>query len=159
MALVLPVFLILVVGVLTYGISFATQQAVNYAADRGAEAVVAINPELDAAAFRTLAVERAERRIAGILAYFPGVSGDGLALSAGCGDDDGVDGEATKQSSLCVVSDGRLPGRRVVTVKLTPTFQSLWPGFPETGLIPTPEYIQATGTAVVPAPVANDGAG
>lgn len=139
------------------GIAFATQQAVNYAAGRGADAAVAIDPELDSSAFRARAVAQAERRIAGILAYFPGVTGERFALAGGC--ESGPGAGPAEQSSLCVGPDADRPGRRVVTVQLAPRFQSLWPGFPETGLIPTPEFVRATGTAVVAASSADDGAG
>lgn len=156
-AFVLPVFLMLIVGILYYGIGFATQQAVNHAAGRAADAAVAVDPALDSSAFRARAIEQAEPRIAGILAYFPGGTGERFVLSGGC--DTAADSGAADQSSLCVGPDADRPGRRVVTVNLAPRFQSLWPGFPETGLIPTPEFVRATGTAVVAASPADDGAG
>ncbi|MBO9469452.1 pilus assembly protein [Endozoicomonas sp. G2_2] len=148
-ALVLPLFLLLVIGILTYGIAFATHQAVNYAAQRSAESVTHLDPELDMAAYAARATGLVNERLASVLGYFPGDAPSVAAAENGC--DTAEDSESAAPARLCIDTDADVPGRRVIVVELAPTFDSLWPGFPQTGYIPALGPIRATGRSVVAA--------
>lgn len=143
-ALVLPIFLALIIGILFYGIAFVAHQAVNYAAESGAEAVVSVDP--DAPDFKARAAEQAGARIAGILSFFHGVDGDKtFPLVYQC---PGSDDSKPKVSTICVVEGG--VGARRVVVSLAPRFQEdLLPGFPQPGFFVTPEFVRASGTAII----------
>ncbi len=145
-AVILPVFLALVLGIVVYGIGFVTQQAVNHAAERGAAVAVAIDP--GAADFSALAARRAEAEIARVLGFLPGDAPTLTAKRDCTGETGGPD------SYLCISDD--LNAVRQVRVRLSPRFDSLWPGLPVVGLLPTPEFVRATGVAVV-APPASGG--
>ncbi|GAB3674755.1 TadE/TadG family type IV pilus assembly protein [Salinisphaera aquimarina] len=148
-ALVLPVFLLLAVGILFYSIAFATQQAVTYAAQRGADAAVSVSPDVEEFADRARVV--AEARIAETLRYFPGVSERSFALQkANCGAS-AADASEVEASQFCVNSSDADSNRRVVIVRLAPKFRSLWPGFPESGLLGIPEFVRAEGQVVMAA--------
>lgn len=146
-ALVLPIFLMLVVGILTYGIAFATQQAVHYAAQRSAESVTHIDPTLDMAAYAARATGIVNERLASVLAYFPGDPPRVATAQTGCGDSG--ESESSPPARLCIDTDADVAGRRVVVVELAPTFGSLWPGFPQTGYVPALGRIRARGRNVV----------
>ena len=155
-SLVLLAFLVILVGTLSYGIAFVTHQAVSYAAGAGAEAAYVVDPEATVK-LRELgdrALPLANARLASVLGFFPGGAPVLTEVRTNCA----ARNADVSTSYLCVSASSRT-GRRVVTVQLAPRFQSLWPGFPETGLIPTPEFVRATGTAVVAASSADDGAG
>ena len=148
-SLVLPFFLLLVVGILTYSIAFATQQALNYAARRSAESVTNIDPQLDMIAYGERAAGLVNERLASVLGYFPGDPPRVATVETGCGDSD--ESESPPAARLCIDTDTDVPGRRVIVVELAPTFDSLWPGFPQTGYIPALGPIRATGRSVVAA--------
>ena len=148
-AIVLPLFLLLVIGILTYGIAFATHQAVNYAAQRSAESVARLDPDLDMSAYGPRATDLVNERLASVLGYFPGDAPSVAAAESGC---DPLEGpESAAAARLCIDTDIDVPGRRVIVVELAPTFDSLWPGFPQTGYIPALGPIRATGRSVVAA--------
>ena len=165
-ALVLPVFLTLIMGILFYGIAFATQQAVHFAAERGAEAAVSVDPDVllidSEQNVNSLVSQLASDRIRGVLGCFPGVdevlpeSGAGVvairvAEESACGDDE-EGGTAVK---ICVVDDGA--DTRHIQVRLSLAFDQLWLGFPRPGFFLTPDVVQATGSAVLAG--ASDAAG
>jgi len=160
-ALVFPVFLVILFGIVFYGIAFATQQAVNFAAESGAETAVSFDPDALAdsgGTVNTLVSRRANGRIRGILGFFPGVDGafpaNGSKVSAtqvadasACGIGNSDDGSTTVH--ICVVSTAADTGSRRIQVRLSPKFEQLWPGFPQPGFLPTPEFVRATGSAII----------
>lgn len=151
----------LIVGILFYGIAFATQQAVNFAAERGAETAVSVDPDtlVDSdAQVNPLVSRQANSRIRGILGYLPGVDNafpaDGSRVAANlvteasaCGGSSDDDGAITV--SICVVDDVANKDGRRIQVRLSPKFEQLWPGFPQPGFFLTPEFVRATGSASV----------
>ena len=146
-AVVLPVFLLIFIGALTYGIAFVTQQAVSYAAQRSADSLISIAPGLDSGAYETLAARRVEERIASTLAYFPGADDrlpQGVSISCDAPDPEGIDG-----ARLCIRRDKPTVGRSSVAVRLAVSFESLWPRFPTTDFISGVGRINATGYVVV----------
>ncbi|MES1928533.1 hypothetical protein SADO_04720 [Salinisphaera dokdonensis CL-ES53] len=145
-ALVLPVFLLLVIGVLYASIAFVTHQAVAHAAQRGADAAISADP--NAPSYATLAVVRASLRVAEALSFLPGEPPE-IELRQEC--DTPVDGagNAPPASYFCVIDSGAAGGR-MVSLSLAPAFSSLWPQFPRVALAPLPAYVRATGAAVVP---------
>ncbi|MES1925918.1 hypothetical protein T31B1_11389 [Salinisphaera sp. T31B1] len=148
--MVLPLLLLLVLATLGYGIAFATQQAVNFAAQRGADVAVVVDPE--ASDFASTAQGLAERRVALALRYFPGVSADRFALEVVDCDESGLPDATRAESAFCVAGDPADSGRRIVGIALAPRFQSLWPGFPNLGRVGMPEFVRASGQAFVSGP-------
>lgn len=160
-ALVLPILLALIIGILFYGIAFVAHQAVNYAAESGAEAVVAIDPDavIDGGNNVTALVKtQVNSRIRTALGYFPGVDeafpADGssvvavrVADSSGC-----RNGGGGKSVTICVVDDQADSASRLVQVRLSPKFGQLWPGFPQSDYLPSSGYVRATGSAMVSNP-------
>jgi len=163
-ALVLPVFLALIVGILFYGIAFTTQQAVNFAAERGAETAVSVDPDslVDSDdKVNPLVNTQANSRIRSVLGYFPGVdnafpangskvAATKVADASECGNGSDDDGSTTV--NICVISTTANAGSRRIQVRLSPKFQDLLRGFPQPGFFLTPEFVRATGSAVVAEP-------
>lgn len=74
-AFILPVLLLLVYGILVYSILLVTQQAVAYGAERGAEAAVAVNPDLADDAYLAEIELLATERIQAVIGFLPGGAG------------------------------------------------------------------------------------
>ena len=79
-AFILPALLLLLYGLVVYSVVFVTQQAVAYGAERGAEAVVAVDPELGAAAYQAQALGVARTEVLDAIGYLPGLGGDMVTL-------------------------------------------------------------------------------
>ena len=105
-------------GVIVYSIVFVTQQAVAYAAESGADAIVAVDPTDPA--FDALAMSTATTRVTNLLSFLPG-------------------GETTAVSIL--VPPGST--NRQVTVTVNYDFTN-W-GFLVTGLFPHPGVLTGQG--------------
>lgn len=72
-AFILPALLLLLYGLVVYSVLFVTQQAVAYGAQRGAEAVVVVDPESDDYDTQVAAVARSE--VLDVIGYLPGMGG------------------------------------------------------------------------------------
>lgn len=117
-SLILVVLITLFYATLVYSIVFVTQQAVAYAAESGADAVVAVDP-LDPG-YDALATTVASARVTSTLAFLPGGKNTVVTFATPAGN----------------------PGRQV-TVTVNYQFAN-W-GFLVTGLFPLPTLITAQG--------------
>lgn len=64
-------FLTLTYGIIVYSIVFVSQQAVAYAAESGADAIVAVDPD-NGASFSAVATMVATSRVNSVLSFLPG---------------------------------------------------------------------------------------
>lgn len=153
-ALVLPAFLILIFGILFYSIVFFTDQTLSHAAQRAADAVLAVDP--DAPNFADKAVQQAQGQLDRSLSLFPGSS---PSLSSGTLDEDNrcIAASTGNVGAVCVESATNGEGQRAVVVQLSAGFSVLWPGFPRIALVVVPDTLSATGTAYVASAGANTG--
>tara|TARA_B100002049_G_scaffold11308_1_gene8056 strand:- start:537 stop:1019 length:483 start_codon:yes stop_codon:yes gene_type:complete len=133
-ALVLPLFLLLVIGILTYGIAFATQQIVQHAAQRSAEVVTRVDPLADD--YNDVARRLVNEELAYWLDFLPVSKPEVEEVSGFCSGNVPAD-----SARLCI---GKESGRRVIRVDLAPAFE-----FPLTGYISELEAIRGTGRNVV----------
>lgn len=125
-ALVLPVFLLLVVGIFYLGIVYFTGQSVQLAAQRGADAAITVDPERSKADFSQAALSQVRDRLRHAVDFFPGaIASPELAAMTNhrCG------GQA-RGSYVCIADDASGDGYDV-EVRLLPAFGDLWPGFPD----------------------------
>lgn len=74
-AFILPVLLLLLYGILVYGIVLVTQQAVAYGAERGAEAAVAADPDLADGTYLAAADQLARQEVQTVIGFLPGGPG------------------------------------------------------------------------------------
>jgi len=146
-ALVFPVFLLLVVGILLYSVAFATQQIVLYAADQAVQSSSSIDPGLGEGEYEVVALRRARSRITSVLGFLPGQAPT-ITLSDDCGMRAAQEGE-DEISALCVTSDPADGNRRIVAIRLESSFGSLWPGFPIPEFLPGLDRISATSSILV----------
>lgn len=131
-ALVLPIFLLLIFGILYFGIYLFTQQSVQNAAQQGANAAVVV--DVDSAGngvtgLKSLVSTRVNTRVSSALSFFPGNIG---TLGPGTlNDGSGQCGGKAGPGFVCVLKGPDNDGSYDVIVHLTPKFSSLWPGFPD----------------------------
>lgn len=123
-AILLPL-LILFYGVIVYSLVFVTQQAVAFAADRGAAAAVVVNPAMAAPQFKVQARGLAQQRVDDLLQFLPGTASVA----------------AVKAQPLASGSARR------VTVKVEYPFAN-W-RLPVPTFLPMPDVIRAVGVANV----------
>lgn len=117
-AFVLPIFLVLLYGMLVYSIVFVTQQAVAFAAESGADSVVTVAPQ--ASNYDALATARATARVNEILGFLPGAANTAVDVGTAAG----------------------IPGRQV-TVTVRYSF-SEW-GLPAPAFLPLPATLTGVG--------------
>lgn len=122
-ALIFPAFLLLIFGILYFGIYLFTQQSVQNAAQQGVNAAIAVDVD---SAGKGFVRDRVNARVASALSFMPGQIDDlqmGAVVNGRCGagDDPGY---------VCVTNSGN-DGSYDVVVRLQPKFSSLWPGFPK----------------------------
>lgn len=123
----------LIYGIVVYSIVFVTQQAVAYAAESGAEAVVAVDPSNSA--YDSLAAEQATQRVNSLLTFLPG--GQSVCLGT-------QNGNRGCSNQCFDLQDGLgNPSRRQCTVQVTYNFGQ-W-GFLVKGLLPVPTLITGVG--------------
>lgn len=128
-AAILVPLLILFYGIITYSLVFVTQQAVSFAADRGAAEAVTVNPQLPDVQLAATVKPLAQKRINQLLRFLPG--------SAAVTSVDTVRAPA-----------GQVHSRRV-EVKVQYPFSN-W-GFPVPAFLPMPNLIRSQGVASVSA--------
>ncbi len=116
-AILLPM-LTLLYGIIVYSIVFVAQQAVAYAAESGADAVVAVAP--DFADFAGEAERQARMRVDDVLGFLPG------------------SGATTSVSVLPPLDSAS----RQVIVNVNYPFPS---GLSVAGILPVPEFLRAQG--------------
>lgn len=122
-------------GVIVYSIVFVTQQAVTYAAESGADAIVAVDPTY--AAFDGQAESVARTRVINVLSFLPGAPSVCLGVLNG---DEGCSRKCDK------LGDGSTPEvftYRQCTVQVTYEF-SQWGSLVE-GFLPVPDTITGIG--------------
>lgn len=135
-SLILIALLTLLYGIIIYSIVFVTQQAVAFAAESGADAIVAVDPAAvvdpdnpATTGFSVLAADVATGEVNRLLGFLPGDASVCLATV-------GTDPQCIDQ---CVDTGAN----RQCFVRVSYSFAN-W-GFPVTGLFPLPETIRATG--------------
>lgn len=125
-ALIFPAFLLLIFGVLYFGIYLFTQQSVANAAQQGVDAAVVVDVDRAGSDLLSLVLVRVNDRVASSLSFIPGRVGK---LQPGSIAADGQCGGEMGPGFVCISGPAQ-DGSYDVVVRLTPSFSTLWPGFP-----------------------------
>lgn len=130
-ALIFPAFLLLLFGILYFGIYLFTQQAVKNAAQQGANAAVVVDVDSPGNGLSPLVLKRVKTQVntqvSSSLSFLPGQIGE-LQVSRTAVD--GQCGTVAGPGLVCLAGPDS-EGGYTVRVRLTPSFSSLWPGFPD----------------------------
>lgn len=126
-SLIFPVFLLLVFGILYFGIYLFTQQAVKNAAQQGANAAVAVDVDSAGNGLSSLVLTRVDTQVSSSLPFLPGQIGELKVSTTAAG---GQCGTTAGPGLVCLAGPDN-DGGYTVGVRLTPSFSNLWPGFPD----------------------------